>query len=542
MAARRMSCAYAAPITVNDDMAKTLLFRRFLAASLLGSATLAGALSVGVMFAPSAYAQFFNDRYPFFDQRNRRGGSGWGEPPVDERPVDYSRAPAPTPRSPDAPAPTSTIMVVGDSTADWLAYGLEDALADTPEIAVVRKHKSFSGLIRYETRSEIEWPQVARELLAATKPNIVVAVLGLQDRQAIREKIPAKQPGKPGENAAEKKPDAADTRTDAEREAENPVIAVPEPAPQASKAGGAYEFRSEKWEEAYGKRVDDMIAALKSSGAAVVWVGLPAIRGTRSTAEASYLNEIYRARAEKAGIFFVDVWDGFVDEQGRFMASGPDVEGQNRRLRAGDGVHYTKAGARKLAHYVERELRRGLLTPGSLPAVAALPNAPEKIESQQTPAKPGIPAVRPLAGPVLFLNTPPRESSELLGGPSRQPNDDSASKRILVKGEAVEVAMGRADDFTWPLRAPNTKVDQPLPPTTAPIASIAPPQQTLPTVRAAVPGAPGQTRIVAGQPVLSGQIQPQAGGPRGQPQTQGFWRSAPVYRRPPSDGFFGLFR
>jgi hypothetical protein len=47
---------------------------------------------------------------------------------------------------------------------------------------------------------------------------------------------------------------------------------------------------------------------------------------------------------------FVDVWDGFVDEDGRYAQSGPDYEGQIRRLRSGDGVHFTEAGTRKLAH------------------------------------------------------------------------------------------------------------------------------------------------------------------------------------------------
>jgi hypothetical protein len=222
------------------------------------------------------------------------------------------------------------------------------------------------------------------------------------------------------------------------------------------------------------------------------------------------------------------------------MTSGPDVEGQNRRLRTADGVHFTKFGARKLAHYVERELRRGLLNRTSAPAIAALPSAPEKIEPQ-TPAKPGVaaPVVRPLAGPVLFLNTPARESAELLGGaPARAPAEDSVARRTLVKGEAATTAIGRADDFAWPLRAPNTKVDQPLPPTTAPVASIAPERPSVPTVRPAVPQQPGQARV-AGQPVLQGQVQPQQ--PRG-PGWQGFWRSAPTYRSAPRDGFFGLFR
>ena len=46
------------------------------------------------------------------------------------------------------------MLVLGDSMADWLAYGLEDALGDTPEIGIVRKHRTYSGLIRYEARNE----------------------------------------------------------------------------------------------------------------------------------------------------------------------------------------------------------------------------------------------------------------------------------------------------------------------------------------------------------------------------------------------------
>src|SRR5215831_1076751 len=55
--------------------------------------------------------------------------------------------------------------------------------------------------------------------------------------------------------------------------------------------------------------------------------------------------ELYRARAERAGIVYVDIWDGFVDDQGRYTLQGPDFEGQIRRLRSADGVHFTKAGA-----------------------------------------------------------------------------------------------------------------------------------------------------------------------------------------------------
>ena len=116
-------------------------------------------------------------------------------------------------------------------------------------------------------------------------------------------------------------------------------------------------------------------------------VGLPSIRGQRATSDETYLDDLYRTRAEKAGIAYVDVWDGFVDESGRFAVQGPDFEGQIRRLRSGDGIHFTKAGAIKLAHYVERDLRRAL---SRTVVPVALPSPAEQSPSTTTPAKPVV--------------------------------------------------------------------------------------------------------------------------------------------------------
>jgi hypothetical protein len=180
----------------------------------------------------------------------------------------------------------------------------------------------------------------------------------------------------------------------------------------------------------------------------VFWVGLPSIRGPKSTSDMQYLNDLYRARVEKAGVNYIDVWDGFVDDSGRFIPQGADFEGQTRRLRAGDGVHFTKAGARKLAHYLEREIRR-MLMPGSEPV--ALPSS----EPQAPVAgKPSGPAARPLAGPVVPLTASVTTAQELIG--SRDTGEVSSSKsvgRVLVNGEAVASPAGRADDFKWPRRA-----------------------------------------------------------------------------------------
>ena len=161
-----------------------------------------------------------------------------------DRPADSSRAPAP--RKQDT-QPADLVLVLGDSMADWLAYGLEDALSDTPEIGVVRKHRTVSGLIRYDFRNEtIDWAEAAREAIAATKPKFIAMMVGLHDRQAIRVRPqPQSAPTPAGtaapaaipqSAAAATSPDAAQTPGPqaAHPSTESPAIIVPEQIGRAS--------------------------------------------------------------------------------------------------------------------------------------------------------------------------------------------------------------------------------------------------------------------------------------------------------------------
>jgi uncharacterized protein len=199
------------------------------------------------------------------------------------------------------------------------------------------------------------------------------------------------------------------------------------------------------------------IAALKASSVPIFWVGLPPLRAGRAAADIPFLNDLYRSRADKAGIVYVDVWDGFVDEDGRFAQSGPDFEGQTRRLRAGDGVHFTPAGARKLAHFVEREIDRWLSARAATVALpveeikAAVSAAPEVAAGAATGSAGA--KVRPLVGPTVPLTSQVfSESDELLGGNARSKITDAVATKVLVNGEAMPVPAGRADDFAWPRR------------------------------------------------------------------------------------------
>ena len=119
---------------------------------------------------------------------------------------DFSKAPPPEKRN---TVPERHILVLGDSMADWLAYGLEDVYADQPEIGVIRKHKTASGLIKYQPKGNpADWAAAAKGILATEKADAIVVMLGLDDRVAIREPAADKSDTKPGDKKdAKAKPD-----------------------------------------------------------------------------------------------------------------------------------------------------------------------------------------------------------------------------------------------------------------------------------------------------------------------------------------------
>lgn len=538
----RHSFSFRVPILASLIMAAAILF-----------------LTLPVGFTPAAQAQFFDGGgfFPF---------NSWGRSPRRSRPAqshdrrsqpdaDYSKAPAP-PKRPDTP-PQTNVLVFGDAMADWLAYGLELSFAESPEMGVMRKARANSGLIRQEVRNDPrgehpDWPKLIREVLATEKPDFVVMMVGLNDRRPIREQRPPRpaiaKSGQPGENSTADPKKAQEGAQPAQQPSETAAAAEP---------ARTYEFRSEKWVDLYIKRIDETIAALKSAGVPVFLVGLPPVRGARSTSDFGFLNDLLRSRADRGGVVYVDIWDGFVDEAGNYALYGPDVEGQNRRLRAPDGVYFTQAGARKLAHFFERELQRWMTsraTPVALPVDESASKTVEQQEKSESPAG----KTRPLAGPVISLSRarPAEEDDVLLGGgKSNQPSTpDAVASKVLVNGESVPAPAGRADDFSWPRReiAPVgsdpavTVATLPMTPMKSEQRAAPEPEGPAAPAEQAAPAAPGQSPRTA---TRSAPRQQQSGWfgnwgwqqqqPQQQPQRQ--YRQAPQQRSQP--GFFPfLFR
>ena len=203
-----------------------------------------------------------------------------------------------------------------------------------------------------------------------------------------------------------------------------------------------------------------MINALKAKGVPILWVGLPAIRGTKSTSDMAYMDEIYRERAEKAGIAYVDIWDGFVDDQGRYTLQGPDFEGQTRKLRTADGVHFTKAGAVKLASYVDQELRR-IISNRATPVALPGPDATAPKPAVAVGTHPDVGPVVPLVGGRRRRRRSARRRPSGADHVDRSGRGQGAHARRRDRG-----ASGRADDFAWPRRGtanPATADTGPLP-------------------------------------------------------------------------------
>jgi hypothetical protein len=522
------------------------------------------ALLVGIV-APAS-AQFFTfggpPRPQPQQQPQQRGGfggnGGWfgGDlfAPFQQqapRPVqNYSRAPPPEKRD---TAAERNVLVLGDGMSDWLAYGLEDAYSEQPDMGVIRKAKTISGLIKYQPKGDpADWAAAAKGILATEKPDAIVVMLGLNDRVFLREPAADKSDTKPADKKGDKKdarakPDAkpgdakpgtadaakpddkpVDTELPPEDAADNDAPPIIAPEKSTRSPNGVYQFREERWVELYTKKIEEMIAVLKSKGVPVLWVGLPAVSGTKGTADMLFLDSLYRDAAGKAGITYVDVWDGFVDESGRFLQKGPDFEGQIRQLRSYDGVYFTKPGARKLAHYVEREITR-LMAARSAPI--ALPTEPATPDAN---ALPGQPAPRPLAGPIMPLVASSVGTDQLLGGPGSRPAAvDALAARTLVKGEALAPPAGRADDFAWPRREVGTeqaKGETPMAsvsPDGTPVAPAGPPKPK--KIRPIQSGAPSLRDFFGIGPRPPTAAAPPARSPAGPPRPPGnVGRSASV--------------
>lgn len=314
-------------------------------------------------------------------------------------PAPTEAAPTPAPAAPEtaqpaapAVAPTTFVAVIGDSVADGLATGLTEAFADAPELGVKRYVKANAGLVRTDYH---DFVAAARQAVADGPLAYAVIEVGVNDRQ--------------------------------------PFLDARDLAPL-----------SPGWNRLYVARIDALLAPFKEKNVPVYWVGLAPSESVRASSDHIALNALARERVEAAGGTYVDVWEGFVDENGDYAAVGPQLDGRTGRLRLDDGVHFSRAGARKLAHYVEQELRKTFKPKAPAEALAAAP-ADGGLGVPPLPTEAARP--KPLAGPLVVLTAGPRASE---GGALLNAAAQEGGRATPERREAPEAAPGRIDDHRWP--------------------------------------------------------------------------------------------
>ncbi len=324
---------------------------------------------------------------------------------------------------------TFFVAVLGDTLSQNLSDGLEEAFEDTPQIGIVHKGKESSGLVRNDY---YDWVKAAHDLAGGSqKIDVAVVFVGSNDRQPI------------------------------------------------SDAGQSPEPLSARWRELYAARVDSIIQSFKEKKIPLVWVGLPVMKAEKFSADMAQINEIFRVRAAADGATFVDLWDKFADDRGQYSAYGPDISGQSVKLRNSDGVHFTGAGARKLALFVEGEIKRIFDLRGQVkqqeenqspksaephPASALLPASPPppvvfpSPAGEPRPAAPTLPLDRPAIGPAQPLTGASAPVVDELAHRDKQRAVQSGSdsperavvQHIFVEGGSQPHRAGRADDLAWP--------------------------------------------------------------------------------------------
>ncbi len=292
-------------------------------------------------------------------------------------------------------ADAKKVLVIGDFMATALSDGLTMATENDANIVIEKGTDGSSGLVRTD---HLDWPQSLKLQIDKLHPALIVIMLGSNDRQ------------------------------------------------QMTVNGQKEKFRSEAWNNEYERRIAALIKVAADNKVPFIWTGLPSFQSPSLSADAATLNSLYRTKAEMAGGVFIDIWDGFADEEGKFIASGSDVNGQPVRLRGSDGLSLTKAGKRKMAFYLEKDLRR--LT-GTDEVANLIRLDASNLPLNDNAATPTVANITTM--PPVSLADPELDGAAALLDSNLMPKASGKSPRDLLieKGETEAAPEGRVDDFRW---------------------------------------------------------------------------------------------
>lgn len=294
-----------------------------------------------------------------------------------------------------APRDSYQMFLFGDALADGVLGSLKVLAAGDALVKVDGRTQDESGLARPDIH---DWAAALPKIQESNGIDIAVMMLGVNDSQPLRD----------GDNG--------------------------------------FAFGTDGWKAAYGVRVDRLISILKAKGSAVYWLGLPPLGARTLDANMSVISDVQKARAEAAGVKFIDLRAAF--------------GAQAKPFQTGDGISMTPAGHDKVAGVLLAAIRADIGAAfGSAETAGLSPDAP----AGGVPASPLFgQLVSPTDGVEAVMRPAYRPPSTLIAGGDAQvltgrvlverliesTAPGSAAEALFMKGQWPSPKPGRVDDFS----------------------------------------------------------------------------------------------
>jgi hypothetical protein len=316
------------------------------------------------------------------------------EVPVEKPVVARPKADLP-PAKPKIPKADTAVRlaVFGDSLGTDLAKALDRYYAEDPNIAIISLAVGDTGFVRKDV---LDWNEKIGEQIAANSFDIAVFIIGINDRQKMRI---------------------------------NDVT---------------YGSLAPEWSAEYQQRVAAVVSALRAANKPTIWIGLPPMAKTEYNKTMSGISEIQRLAAFSGGAEFLDIYERFIDEEGKFTSFGPDLNGKNVRMRKDDGIHFSSAGADKLAFYLAQSIKNYYRGAGSVGLEVADPLLGTDAQLMLRPPFQGLGQMQLLevAGAVISLTHSQKRALDLVVAGSV-----AVEATRFDQTQMLEAPVGRVDAF-----------------------------------------------------------------------------------------------
>ena len=251
-----------------------------------------------------------------------------------------------TPLAPIEQGKPRVVALTGDS---MMAVGFGTSLmrrASTDKnLRILRAFKSGTGLARPDV---FNWLEQYPAIVGSEKPDVVIVAIGANDGQSF----------------------VAD--------------------------GKVLLFGTDEWRKTYQSRVADFLAMVESTGAQVLWVGLPPMRSAPFNQRIAIVNRIaYTVVSQDPKAAWWSTTSFVGDASGEFREFAQLPNGTMLRLRAPDGIHFAEEGAGTMTSVLMKWLDPPLKSADSGVKLPRATPADPVLQTEPVPRQPTIAIAHP---------------------------------------------------------------------------------------------------------------------------------------------------